>query len=655
MPLIETKGAASAQGFGEFAASSGPVTYIEDVFSTYLYTGTNTTNPIVNSIGLSTKGGMVWIKNRASGYNNLTDTARGVSAQISSNSTSASGNYSAFQSFNTNGFTVYSGDLYVNASGNNYASWTFRKQPKFFDVVTYTGNGGTQNISHSLGSTPGCIIIKCTSSTGNWPTYHRSTSSGYYLYLNGTGAQSNASAATFFGNNTTTVAPTSTQFTIGSSTQLNTNGETFVAYLFAHNAGGFGLTGTDNVISCGSFTTASGSGIVDVTLGYEPQWVLFKTTGTADDWVIMDNMRGFPIAGSANALRPNASNAESGFGTGNYPTATGFHLELASGSTYIYIAIRRGPMKVPTSGTGVFQPVTRTGTGTDATVTNSSISYVDFLFSKARTNTAAAAEIDRLRGNAKLLYPRYTDAETTIGTGYPKLDVMNGYTTDGVQNFNQGSTDFINYFFKRAPSFFDVVCYTGDGTGSFNVNHNLGITPEMAIIKRRNAAAAWPVFFTNTYSYLNQAFGLGVSAGGLSGRSTSTTINVGTLASLASTPETNASGGTYVVYIFATCVGVSKVGSYTGTGSLQTINCGFTTGARFVMIKRTDSSADWYYWDSARGITSGSDPYLIMNSDAAEVNATNYVDTDSTGFKVTAAAPSDLNASGGTYLFLAIA
>jgi hypothetical protein len=114
-------------------------------------------------------------------------------------------------------------------------------------------------------------------------------------------------------------------------------------------------------------------------------------------------------------------------------------------------------------------------------------------------------------------------------------------------------------------------------------------------------------------------------------------------------------GGTFVTYLFATVAGVSKVGSYTGTGALQTINCGFTSGARFVMIKRTDSTGGWFYYDSVRGITSGNDPYLFFNVSDAQVTGTNYVDTDTTGFKVTAAAPVALNASGGTYLFLAIA
>jgi hypothetical protein len=119
--------------------------------------------------------------------------------------------------------------------------------------------------------------------------------------------------------------------------------------------------------------------------------------------------------------------------------------------------------------------------------------------------------------------------------------------------------------------------------------------------------------------------------------------------------DLNNSGIIFVAYLFATCPGVSKVGSYTGTGALQTVNCGFTSGARFVLIRRLQSGNDWYVYDSARGISSGNDPYLFLNGTAAEDTGTNYVDTTSVGFQVTAAAPAALNASGGTYIFLAIA
>jgi hypothetical protein len=100
---------------------------------------------------------------------------------------------------------------------------------------------------------------------------------------------------------------------------------------------------------------------------------------------------------------------------------------------------------------------------------------------------------------------------------------------------------------------------------------------------------------------------------------------------------------------------VSKVGTYTGTGTTLQIDCGFTGGARFVLIKRTDSTGDWYVWDSARGIVSGNDPYLLLNTSGAEVQGTDYVDTYSAGFEISSTAPAAINANGGSFIFLAIA
>jgi hypothetical protein len=110
-----------------------------------------------------------------------------------------------------------------------------------------------------------------------------------------------------------------------------------------------------------------------------------------------------------------------------------------------------------------------------------------------------------------------------------------------------------------------------------------------------------------------------------------------------------------VAYLFATCPGVSKVGGYTGTGTTQTINCGFTGGARFVLIKATSTTGDWYVWDSARGIVAGNDPYLLLNSTAAEVTTTDWVDTAATGFELSNAGGNLANSSGVSYIFLAIA
>jgi hypothetical protein len=174
------------------------------------------------------------------------------------------------------------------------------------------------------------------------------------------------------------------------------------------------------------------------------------------------------------------------------------------------------------------------------------------------------------------------------------------------------------------------------------------------IVKRRDTTGNWNVYSSTLgatkYMLLNSDY-YEVTATSIWNDTapTSSVFTVGTFGGV------NASGGTYVSYLFATCPGVSKVGSYTGTGTTQQINCGFTAGSRFVLIKRTDYDGDWYVWDSARGIVAGNDPYLLLNSTAAEVTSTDYIDTAATGFEISSTAPAAINANGGSFIFFAVA
>ena len=221
---------------GTAAAGGAGGLDVSEVFSTYLYTGNNSSLTITNGIDLAGEGGLVWIKGRdAVRSHQLLNTEVGLSgtgSRLNSNTTSVSSNDTAtsMSSFNSDGFSIqYANDF--NANGEDFASWTFRKAPKFFDVVTYTGNGSTQNISHNLGSVPGTIIVKKTSSTANWITYHRSLGNDKAVFLNLTSSQS---SSTTYWNATT---PTDSVFSVGANSNTNGNSDTFVAYLFAHNDG----------------------------------------------------------------------------------------------------------------------------------------------------------------------------------------------------------------------------------------------------------------------------------------------------------------------------------------------------------------------------------------------------------------------------------
>ena len=118
----------------------------------------------------------------------------------------------------------------------------------------------------------------------------------------------------------------------------------------------------------------------------------------------------------------------------------------------------------------------------------------------------------------------------------------------------------------------------------------------------------------------------------------------------------SSNGDTFVAYLFATLAGIQYINSYVGDGTTgRVINCGFSAGARFICIKATSTTGSWWVWDSARGITSGNDPALQLNSTAAEITSADAIDPSSSGFIVNQEATCSINASGVSYLVWAIA
>ena len=642
------------------AGNAGEAVYADDVFSTYLYEGTGSAQTITNGIDLSGEGGLVWRKQRTANSwtvytsHSLSDTETGTNLGLMSDKTDAQqiGGDSFVTAFNTNGFSISldSSGFGTNKSGERYVSWTFRKQPGFFDVVTYTGNGvaGTE-IPHNLGSVPGLIIVKLTSGSGGWIVFHRSLGNTKYLQLNSTNAEATQS---WPWNNT---SPTATHFTVGTGGNINASGDTYVAYLFAHDAQDFGTDSDESIIKCGSYT-GTGSAGNSINLGFEPQWLMIKQTSGVNDWYMYDTMRGITTGGNDTVgLKANSSDAE---GSSNHlsVTSTGFELEgigggyNGSGATYIYVAIRR-PHKPAEefAATDLFAIDTRSASNPGFT----SGFPVDFQIYKDSSGSNGYLT-NRLTGG-KYLFADSTAAESVgfLGGNNGDFDY-----NDGWLDSTATISTLYSWMFRRAPGFFDVVAYTGTGVSPMNVPHNLGVTPELIITKARTSGDTYgwwtyPLFVSDAYGNTgkvklndNTAYG---STGWTPPMATSTAITV------PSPLFSNKSGESYVAYLFATVNGISKLGTYTGTGSDVNVNCGFTSGARFVLVKRTDSTGDWYVWDSVRGIVAGNDPYLLLNSTAAQVTGTDYIDPLSSGFTITSTAPAALNASGGTYLFLAIA
>lgn len=403
------------------------------------------------------------------------------------------------------------------------------------------------------------------------------------------------------------------------------------------------------IIQCGSFT-----GNTTVNIGWEPQWIMIKRTDAAGDWIVIDSMRGCSVGGVDAVLNPNLANAESVSNDYIDFTATGFITKNLTG-TYIYTVIRR-PNKPPKSGTEVYNAQAFSNNfGTNRVVGFP----VDLVISKVRSGGAESVSFeDRLRGLAK-----------SDGSGFPKLksasagaeltaEISTTYEGTDSNSRKDGSYEggymVVRSFFRRAPGFFDIVCYTGTGSNR-TTPHDLAAVPDLLIVKSRSAATDWQVWCNglaaNEKLVLNSNAGKVTDATAWNGiLPTSTNISLGT------SSATNANGATFIAYAFSNLPGIQKIGTYVGDGtSGRVIDCGFSTGARFVCIKAISTTGSWLVSDSARGIVSGNDPYLQLNSTEAEVTTEDWLDPSSVGFIVNNVSSSNANASGVTYMYWAIA
>jgi hypothetical protein len=650
MSLFHTNTLLGASGSG-----SDPL-YVDDVFQTHLYRGSGSARTITNNIDLSGEGGLVWIKERTNAnYHVLTDTERGAQKSLYSNENNAEDSATqALTAFTSSGFSVGTG-ADVNGSNEDFCSWTFRKTPGFFDIVTWTGNGTAgRTVAHNLGSVPGCIMIKCLSHAEAWVVFHRSLGATTALRLNLSQAKQDE---TFWFNNT---APTSSEFTLGASGAVNDPSRTYVAYLFAHDDQSFGTNSDEAIIKCGSFAGGHSPNNF-VNIGFEPQFLITKQYDDTGNWEIADIMRG---AGhelgqyKGKRLFANLRDDEDDYNRFS-PKPTGFdhHVSGATNDNFIYIAIRR-PHKPPEAATDVFKAVTYAGSSSTQTITGAGFAP-DWMWSKDYGASNNGWYLDRLR-------VQYSIDSSGSGGEQDRRSYLETLGQDGIKfvqggfDLNRNGSNHVAQFMKRAPGFFDIVSYTGNGSSGNVKNHNLGVVPELMIVKKTSESsnAAWQVYHSALGN--TKAIRFDGSTDGNAGAVTSSvywndTSPTATQFTLGSNSNVNANNETHIAYLFATLDGISKVGSYSGTGNNIDVDCGFSAAARYILIKRGDHTGSWYIWDHARGIVSGNDPYLFANTTAAQTTGNDYVDPLSSGFTVTSSAPDQLNQSGYTYIFFAIA
>ncbi len=279
--------------------------------------------------GTDGEGGLVWIRRRNQATDHyLYDTTSGATKYLASNDNMAQQTDTAtLTGFNNSGFTLGSNGG-VNGNGNDFVGWTWRKQKGFFDIVTWSGNGTAgRTIAHSLGSVPGCIMIKNTNNTQNWQVYHRGIGAGSAVFLDLNYAKQ--TGAQFFNN----VEPTSTHFTLGTDCMNNCSGYDYIAYVFA---GGESTAATARSVHFSSNymnTTTSSSDFTMGTGDFTIEcWVNRDDQGQCGVFQISDTSGGLKTSNYGNTLAlASVGNVAPGrwqiYGAGSYAEATPGHAQ----------------------------------------------------------------------------------------------------------------------------------------------------------------------------------------------------------------------------------------------------------------------------------------------------------------------------------------
>ena len=298
----------------------------------------------------------------------------------------------------------------------------------------------------------------------------------------------------------------------------------------------------------------------------------------------------------------------------------------------------------------------------------------DLIWIKRRNSSSNHILTDAVRGNTKWLESNGNNAEQT---GSDRITSFNsdGFSLGSNANVNANTGTFASWNWKAGTSFtndasatgignidstgsvntdagFSVISYTGDANADNTVAHGLGSVPKMIILKNRSISSNWMVYHASTGAQAPLFLNLGNAAG--SGDPdrfkvvpTSSVFTPGTA------QEGNGSGNSIIAYCFSEKKAFSKFGSYTGNGSTNGsyIHLGFSPA--FVMVKRTDSTANWQILDNKRNTYNPWNTALFP--DTTDPDTTDYsTDHLSNGFKLRVTTTSR-NGSGASYIYMAFA
>jgi hypothetical protein len=668
--IINTSNTYNASGdtFIYMAFATDPDTEAPTLASSFdieTYTGTSATQSIS---GLGFSPNLIWLKERSGTDRHvLIDTIRGANSQLSSNDSNAETTYSSnLESFDTNGFTLGSATE-TNGSGETYVGWTWKaddNEPTIndngstdsivsandnagFSIIKYTGTGSNLTVGHGLSSAPTFIIVKNLTSSSAWAVFHTTLGATKYLALNESTAEGTAS------NVWNDTAPTATTISVGTWGPVNTSANQHIAYCF-HDVGGYSKI---------SSYTGNGSTLAVTGLGFQPDWVIIKESDGTDSWQVYDSLRG-----AGKVLYPNGNNAEyagselASFDSGGF-TVTGNPNE--NGKTYIYMAIAKN---VPSNTTlaSSFKAVTYNGNSTNdfGTTLTQSVTGVgfkpDLVWIKNRNHTYSHGLFDRVRGETHQVQSNSNAAQSS-SDGYLKSFDSDGFGLGGDYAFNRNTYTYVAWCWKAGQTWqsnidgtigstinantangFSIVKFnkTTNSSTASTFGHGLSAAPEMIILKRTDGTEDWYVYHTS----MGNAARVQLNSSAAKTTGTNVWGQTNPTSSVFTVESFNA--GEAIAYCFHSVSGYSKISSYSGTGSSNSIT-GLGFQPDWIMIKESDGTDSWEVYDSVRG----DDKVLYPNGNNAEGTGSNFTSFDSDGFTVSSA--TSVNENGKTYIYMA--
>jgi len=393
-----------------------------------------------------------------------------------------------------------------------------------------------------------------------------------------------------------------------------------------------------------------------------------------------------------------AADAAAGGGTGNQEEGLILHLDANDIDSYdgdgdIWYDITNHEYTPAVNPAENFNTVLYTGQGTSQTITADTIGFQpDLVWLKNRDGVYSHRIFDTVRGANERLLPDSTSAESTRSGSFSELSSFSdGFTLDpnnrGVSN--SSADDYVAWCFKAGGATDSTNIISIDGTqytnyadagltqhssapsqevsvntklgfsivkaNSVSVNHNnkklthgLGQEPEMSIYKFTSTTSSWYTYHKDVgkdrYLVLNAT---DAQSSSFSGRFFSDSNHQNALL--------DSSSRDFVIYNFVSKRGVSKVGSYTGTGtSGNKIYTGFQPA--WVLIKNTSGTGNWMIYDIKRDTDGTINKFLEANTSDAEASAsTATVSPNADGFTLGNSNSVHLNQSGNNFIYLAFA